>query len=158
MHKRGKLWSLALVPGIGALIVAAGALVLTRDRGSASASADKTVAIRLGELRSQAAEGRMLARERVADHVGALFAREHAKGLRQHIETSVEGLRDSAAPSSQAEAAREGLRIGATLGDAVQPLVDSAPAPDALGHAEGVLAAAARDLGRLQRRVEDAHP
>jgi hypothetical protein len=100
MHKRGKLWSLWLVPAMLALVVGTAGFMLV---GHEPSDDPKPLELGIEELRSQAAETRLIALHAQQDDLTRTFVREHARQLEKKMRASLAGAVDAGTKAHRPE-------------------------------------------------------
>jgi len=165
MHRRAKGWSLWISAAIVLAGAAATAISIVGHRRAHSPRTDAHLHLPIGDLRSQAEEGRLLVRIARADELTPTFTREHARQLARRVRAALDGLpapadaskpgTDAAIAAAAANDARRARRAGENVERALQRMA-AAPRPaDELDVADPVFAAAARELGFLDTATRE---
>jgi hypothetical protein len=148
MHKRARAWSTWLQAGVlVSLLAGVGYWLVYASSSSLDGEGLKSV---LGELRSQAAVGRLLAEQSARGTLTRSFLETQSEQIRKNVESEREQLKPSGVTAEVVTPLIRGNTLAGRLGDAYGALSKSYGDPKATAALEGEFARLFSELKSLE--------
>jgi hypothetical protein len=152
MHKRGKLWGLWLVPAMLALVVGTAGFMRVGHKPS---NDPKPLELSIEELRSQAAETRLIALHAQQD-LTRTFVREHARQLEKKMRASLAGAIDAGTEAHRPEETDKARNLAEASLTSLRQIAEKPDDATTLRAAVATTGRTTEDLSRLLAALRQA--